>query len=56
MHERNAGRRFHVFEVNVAGFGPRARCAMRMPGGHSAVYVLISSPGYAPGRFERIRT
>jgi acetoacetyl-CoA reductase len=56
MHERNAGRAFHAYEVNAADFGSCARCAKRVLGGHGAVYVLISSPGHAPGRFERIRT
>ncbi len=45
MHERDAGRRFHAYEMDVADFDSCAQCAKRVIADHGAVDILINNAG-----------
>lgn len=45
MHERDAGRTFYAYEMNVDDFDSCARCAKRVIDDHGAVDVLVNNAG-----------
>ena len=44
-HERDAGRVFHAYEVDVSDFDSCMRCAERVLGAHHKVDVLVNNAG-----------
>ncbi|WP_323122319.1 beta-ketoacyl-ACP reductase [Burkholderia alba] len=47
MHERDAGRHFHAYEVDVADFTACEHCAQRVLGDFDRVDVLVNNAGIA---------
>ncbi len=45
MHERDAGRRFRAYEIDVADFDSCARCAKRVIEEHGAVDIVVNNAG-----------
>lgn len=45
MHERDAGRKFYAYEMDVAEFDSCEQCAKRVLGDHGTVDVLINNAG-----------